>query len=271
MLFIKILFVLIILYLAFYNRNMLYRRFKPRFEEVPGKGGLGVDMVYCITMKNRKAYVNEQMKGLDCPYKLFNAITPQDLSYLDYLVMSSTYIPYKNPGIYRKFTRLPVGLSFFMCYLDAFKNGYKNIMVLEDDIKFNTSIEELKKTIGEWKSTHCQIMYLGYCHLNCKKAKYEELTSTVHQIVSDQKVVCNHALLIKREMLEKYFEKFHFWFMDRQNDNVLDRFVRSNNIPRCVPPRGYVQQNVPMLGSNNENKNDKLHTCHVKTNTKFFD
>ena len=271
MILIKILFVLVTLYFAFYNRNMLYRRFKSRFEMVSGRDKLGVDMIYCITMKNREDYVRKQMGGLGCPYKMFHAITPNDLSYLDYFVMSSTYIPYRNPGIYRKFTRLPVGLSFFMCYLDAYKNGYKTIMVLEDDIKFNTSIEELKKTIGEWKSTYCKIMYMGYCHLNCKKASYKELTPTVYQVVSEQKMVCNHALLIKREMLEKYFQIFHFWYMDRQNDNVLDRFVRSNNIPRCVPPRGYIQQNVHMLGSNNENKNDKLHTCHVKTNTKFFD
>ena len=262
--------VLMALYFAMYNSRTLYHRFKSKFETVHGNKTLGVDMVYCITMDNREEYVRKTLGELDVSYKMLHAITPSDLCILDYMAMSSTYIPYKNPGIYNKPTRLPLGVSFFMCYYDAYVNGYDTIMILEDDIKFMVSFDQLHTTVREWKSTPCEFMYLGYCHLMCKNAKYNQLTHNVHEVISDNRIVCNHATLIKRSVIQKYCKYFWTLYMTKQNDNILDEFLRSHSIRRCVPPRGYINQNVPALGSNNGNKNDKLFTCHTPTNTKLL-
>ena len=267
--FLVLMVVLVALYYALYNSRVLYRRFKSRFESVPGKNTLGVDMVYCITMDNREEYVRKTMGEVGAKYKMFHAVTPSDLNILDYMAMSSTYIPYKNPGIFNKPTRLPLGISFFMCYYDAYMNGYDTIMILEDDIQFMVSPDQIRTTVREWKATPCEFMYLGYCHLTCKKAKYDQITPNVHEVVSDSRIVCNHATLLKQSVIQKYCKYFWTLYMTKQNDNILDEFLRSHSIRRCIPPRGYINQNVPVLGSNNGNKNDKLFTCHTSTNTKL--
>ena len=221
-------------------------------------------------MDNREEYVRKTMGELGQDYTLFHAISPNDLSIVDYMAMSSTYLPSNNPGIFNRPTRLPVGLSFFMCYYDAFVRGYDTILILEDDIKFAVSTEHLTQTIKEWKDAPCEMMYLGYCHMNCSKSKYNSISPNIYGIDSDNRIVCNHAIMLKKSLLEKYFKNFIFLYMTKQNDNILDQFMRNNDIYRCVPPRGYINQNVPELGSNNGNKNDNLHTCHVSTNTRLY-
>ena len=267
---ITVMVLFLTLYYLMYNSHTLYRRFKSRFELVPGKQkGLSVDMTYCITMDNREEYVRKIMGELKTEYTIFHAVTPASLSIIDYMAMSSTYIPYKNPGIYKKPTRLPLGISFFMCYYDAYIKGYDTIMILEDDIEFKVSSDQLVTTVKEWNSTPCEFMYLGYCHLTCKKAEYTELTPNVSEVISDSRIVCNHATLLKKSVIQKYCKKYWSLYMTKQNDNILDEFLRTNNIRRCIPPRGYINQNVVALGSNNGNKNDNLHTCHTPTNTKL--
>ena len=267
---ITVMVLFLTLYYILYNSHTLYRRFKSKFEHVAGKPrGLGVDMVYCITMDNREKYMRGVMSDTGAEYTILHAVTPSDLNTIDYLAMSSTYIPYKNPGIYKKPTRLPLGISFFICYYDAYIKGYDSIMILEDDIEFKVSVEQLITTVKEWEDTHCEFMYLGYCHLSCRKAKYNQLTVNVNEVISDDKIVCNHATVMKKTFIQKYCKYFWTMYMTKQNDNILDNFLRTNSIRRCIPPRGYINQNVPALGSNNGNKNDNLYTCHTQTNTKL--
>ena len=84
-------------------------------------------MVYCMVMPNRLGYAKQKMGELNTTYKLFNAVQKEDLAIVDYTHMSHTFEK-KNQGYYHKFTKLPVSLSFFMCYYDAYLNGYDTIM-----------------------------------------------------------------------------------------------------------------------------------------------
>jgi hypothetical protein len=106
----------------------VYSRFRHKFEIVEGGDRSGqVGMVYCIAMPNRLGYAKQKMGELNTTYKLFHAVQKEELAKVDYTHMSSTYDK-KNPNLYLQFTKLPVSLSFFMCYYDAYLNGYDTIM-----------------------------------------------------------------------------------------------------------------------------------------------
>ena len=129
----------------------LYERFKNRFKIVKGKTQLNeIDMVYAITMPERKEYITKQINklGVTCTY--FNAITPNDLTTQDYNTLSSINNP--RSDIFKKYTRLAVLLSFILCFMDSLEKGYNTIVVFEDDISINVDLPTLgSPTIPHFK------------------------------------------------------------------------------------------------------------------------
>ena len=150
----------------------MYARFKDRFEDVEGSGDGPVDMVYVICMPSRKNYAANASSVVSAKFRVLNAITPKELTPSDYQALSETLNP-RNKMLYKKMTKLPVCLSFFMCYYDAYARGSETIAVFEDDIKYEVSIDRIKRTIAEFGKTSCEICFLGYCWSNCKRIREE--------------------------------------------------------------------------------------------------
>merc|ERR1712110_881168 len=111
-------------------------------------------MIYGIYMPERYDYTKKMINEFGQNYKSFKAITPDDLTENDYHTLSQTFDPkdrkFGVETIYKKKTKLPVALSFFMCYYDAYINKYNFTMVLEDDIKYGVEMTQITKAIRDF-------------------------------------------------------------------------------------------------------------------------
>ena len=259
------LILVVLLILVILNiKSLMYNRFRGRFEYVQQSNDLPVDMVYCISMPQRIEYVTKQMKEIGTSYKLFHAISPQDLTTLDYLMFSTTLIP--GTHLYKKFTKLPVILSFFMCYYDAWKNGYDSICILEDDIILKESVQNIRTLIHEFNATAgVDILYMGYCWLDCRNPEqFKQISPSLRLVPNNKRILCNHAMVLNKDLIDRYMRQYNLFLNNINNDTNLDKFLKDNTIPRAVPTHGYIDQNYEKLGSNNENDNSRNKTCIIK-------
>ena len=238
----------------------LYERFKHKFEN--HENGIDslkgtVDKVYCISMPQRKDYITKKMNELGTSYTLLNAVTPDDLTPLDYEQLSETMNP-KNKAMYKKITKLPLQVSFTVCILDALKNNYETFMILEDDITIEKDIETIKKGIEQFKTSKYNLFYMGYCTYTCfiwsivpDKDELVEVNSHIN---------CTHAIVYKKSVVPLLLDTIYP--MKDYYDNMLLK------VPdKCVPNTAYFDQAREELGSLNEDDNPtgKLPTCSFRT------
>ena len=99
---------------------------------------IDIDGTVCDDIKNEDSHLYptskvyegslEQINKLNVKCKYLDAVKPTDLSKKNYDLLSTT----NKTGslIYNKFTRLPVMLSFIMCFIDALENNYKTIIIM---------------------------------------------------------------------------------------------------------------------------------------------
>ena len=259
--------LILLLWYLLTNKRRIYSRFKSRFEIIGGKSPFPTTMVYCISMPDRIDYVKKQMEKLETPYKLLHAISPKQLSIIDYLTISPNV--HLNPfsRLFKRFTKLPVSLSFFMCYYDAYLNGYDSISIFEDDIMFDVSPGEIKKLTSEFVDSDQEVLFLGYCWHKCKnKTEYKQVSPNLYQTPPRKGILCNHALAMKREFFAKYVNRSPIIFYTRTNDKTLSRYMVRHNTKKAIPIEPVVFQNVPLLGSNNENINSNIRktTCILR-------
>lgn len=255
--YVPVFILIVILVYLLTAKYRIYNRYKSRFNFIKNTNDLPVDMVYCISMPNRIEYAPDQMNRLGTSYTLFNAISPKDVSRLDYLTMMiRTYLPW-NTRYFKKMTRLPVALSFFMCYYDAYLNGYDSICIFEDDIHFPHGKDKLVPTLNEWKDSDADVLFLGYCHLKCR-GEFTEISENLMKVPNSHNIACNHGLGMKKEFIYRYAIRNPFLFWATTNDRDLSSYMQRNNTSKAIPKRAIVYQNVSELGSNNEHKNTNI-------------
>jgi GR25 family glycosyltransferase involved in LPS biosynthesis len=225
--------------LKFYDKN--------RFQLIKGDDSLNVDMVYVITMPQRKEYVKSEMKKLKTSYTMFDAISPNDLTKEDYDKLSN--INNKNSDIYKKYTRLPVLLSFIMCFADSLKHGYSTIAIFEDDVKIIN--ENINESLSEFKESNNDVFYMGYCFLNC-----HQITRPNKNLIelSDPDLLCCHSICIKTKILPGLIE--YCFPMKSSSDELFRNYYKLNNIKVCVPKQVYFTQNRQSLESLNDSIED---------------
>ena len=255
--YVPVFILIVILVYLLTARYRVYNRYKSRFNFIKNTNDLPVDMVYCISMPNRIDYMTKKMEEIGTSYTMFNAISPKDINILDYLTMMSiTYIPgHKH---FKKMTKLPVALSFFMCYYDAYLKGYDSICIFEDDIHFPHGKDKLVPTLKEWKDSNADVLFLGYCHLKCHGG-FKQISNNLMEVPNSHRIVCNHAVAMKRDFFSRYVNSSPFLFWSAENDSVLSSYMKRNNVSKAIPKQPIVYQNVSELGSNNENKNTNIH------------
>ena len=242
-----ILVITLALLFLFYFKKASFNLTGNRFKTVKGKRSFpGIDMVYVISMPQRKEYITEQIDklGVTCTY--FDAVKPADLTTSDYDTLSSINDP--KSKIYKKYTRLPVLLSFVMCFMDALSKGYKNIVLFEDDIKMTTSISTLNSSLSEFNKSDCDVFYMGYCYLNCKNPIKQLFNSLVE--ISDRDLLCCHSMSIKTRILPALIN--YCFPMNFNSDELFRNFYISKGIHVCVPKKVYFEQNRETVESLNE-------------------
>jgi hypothetical protein len=215
----------------------LYDKFKNRFTLNTNTFKLNsVDMVYAIAMPQRINYITEQINtmGLQCKY--LNAITPDDFKEYEKTLLSDVNKLFSS--LYGLNTRLAVLFSFIMCYIDAIKNGYQTIIVFEDDIIINVSLDTLNKATTEFVNSDNDIFYMGYCFLNCKQTYREEYTYL--KGLTDPSILCGHATCIKTKILPALIN--YSFPMKKPSDEIFTEYFIRNKIRACVPKSVYFDQ-----------------------------
>ena len=230
------------------NIESIYNRFKNRFVTLKS-GELSVDMVYCIVMPQRKDYITEQINklGVSCTY--FNAITPDDLTVDDYNEIST--INNIRSDIYAKYTRLPVLLSFIMCFMDSLKKGYSTIIIFEDDISINVEPKLLNESLDEFSKSNLDVFYMGYCFMNCNQLirQFKNLVE-----LSDSNLLCCHSMCIKTRILPGLID--YCFPMINNSDEMFRNYYILNQIKIGVPRSVYFTQNRKLLNSLNDSIED---------------
>lgn len=239
----------------------LYDKFSYKFEKNNNFENLGVvDCIYCIVMPKRKKYMISVFDKLKLNYTFFNAITPVDITQKQYNILSSTND--KNSKLYNKNTRLPLQLSFTMCYLDAIKKGYNTIIIFEDDVVVKVDTHTLIDSISEFKKSDYVFFYMGYCWMDCK----QEFTIDKLINVPDKQLFCCHSICYKVKYLPSLIKSMYP--MNDNLDNNIVNFIKENNYKVCVPSTTFFDQNRSVLGTLNDDDNEgELPTCN-KTLTK---
>jgi len=209
--------------------NDLKFKFKNRFEvSLTGDKFNCIDMVYVVVMPERNNYITTKMKELGIKYKKFDAVKPVDLSDLDYNTLSTINEPGSN--IYNKKTRLPVLLSFIMCFMDAIENGYSTITIFEDDIVINSDKITINNGLCEFVKSQNDVFFMGYCFLDCKQDKTER---TFISELSNPSVICGHAISYKTKILP---ELINYCFkMTKPSDELFTEYYVKNKIKVAVP------------------------------------
>ena len=219
-----------------------------------------VDCVYCITMPERKKYITEKLNSLDINYKLFNAITPKDLSYHEYDNLS--YTNDSDYEIYNIPTRLALQMSFTVCFMDAIKNNYKTIMIFEDDIIVNVDLKTLTNSLNIFKKSDYALFYMGYCLMNCTQ-NFNLENSDILINVPDKSVACAHAICYKVKYLPSLIN--NIFPMSYNFDNNITMFVKKYKLDICVPSKPYFEQNRIQLGTlNNDDYIGMLPICNIE-------
>jgi len=211
-----------------------------------------VDMVYVMAMPQRIEYVTEQINkmGLHCKY--LDAVKPSDLTKETIDKISEV----NKPGtiLYNLPTRLCHLLSFTMCCIDALKNGYKVIIIFEDDIIINVDNATLNNATTEFvNNSNLDLFYMGYCFLNCgQKMDKKEFKYLIK--LYDPSLLCNHATCIKTKMLPNLIN--YCFPMKKPTDEMFTTYFHSKKINVCIPQTTYFDQ-VPR---------DQMESLNVSTN-----
>jgi len=207
----------------------IYNRSIDRFN------GLSQCDFYCMYLPKRESYIQSVLNQIPFSICYFKSITPNDISNEEYnsLVFTKTY---------RK-TVLACMLSFTMCAIDALRNKKDVFGLFEDDIKINekANLEELSGCIDEFKQSEFDVLYLGYCKLNCNQnfkplSKYQYLYS-----VPNKSILCNHAIMIKTNILPSMIKDFYPMVFAHDFQQI--RFYKKNNIKICIPKIPFFIQN----------------------------
>ena len=222
----------------------IYDKFIKKFNFYnKGKNLENVDMIYSIVMPDRKDYMINKLNQMNINYTLFDAVTPADLNSSDYTSLVS-----EQRLIDRK-TRLPVQLSFTMCYLDAIKKGYTTIIVFEDDLVINADNKLVSSSIEEFKNSDFVMFYMGYCELNCNQNFNKNEYKYLVNVPDYSKLWCCHSICYKVSFLQELIN--YIYPMNNDFDIKITEFLKNKNYKVCIPKKVYYDQDKN-LGTNNE-------------------
>ena len=246
--------VLIFVFLFYFKSNFsknsfldnFYNKYKFRFKNYDSNKSFDVvDQVYCIVMPDRKEYMINQMNKLGINCKFLDAITPKDLSKNDYNSLSK----HKRYTTEKK-TRLPLQLSFTMCYMNAIKNNYQTIIVFEDDLTIISDKNTIINGITEFKKSDFAMFYMGYCWLNCDQQF--ELNGSIANVKDYSRLLCAHSICYKVSYLKSLIN--FLYPMNDEFDTKLTKFLKKYKYTVCIPKQVYFDQNKD-LGTLNETYN----------------
>jgi hypothetical protein len=148
------------------------------------------DHVYCINLDSRK----DRLISAEKEFKKFN-VNFERISGIKNKFMIEKIISDAEAGIV---------LTHKLIYIDAIKNNYNNILILEDDLIFrDTFVEDFNKTIKELPEDW-DLFYLGGLYWWSSPTQHSENISIANKILGA------HAIGIKSTVFETMLNLINF-------------------------------------------------------------
>ena len=222
-------------------------------QEIPS-----VDCIYCIYMEDRYKYIQSRFNNYEVTNVTYvKACTPLDLTIHDYKTYSTT-MDEKSP-IYKLLTKFPVHISYLACMYHAWKQKFDYIMIFEDDILFTEPLSELIRISESFVKKNCgDVLYLGYCHLDCK-ANVEMIDDDLIMLPYDAPIRCKHAMIHKMSYVDNFLKQHGA--LGQRSDLYFEKYYQKNKIKRVICRRPFIFQNRQELKSHNENWSPHLKIC----------
>lgn len=240
----------------------LYTKFETRFSN-SGEGTLpnNTDCIYCIYSDKRKQHIKDTFNQLGLDVTYFKGIFPDDITDKEYDTLSCTNTKEGTCTIANKKSRLPVQLSFVMCMMNAIKNGYKNIIIFEDDIDVQVDRDTLEKSLGEFYNSSYDMFYMGYCLMSCLQSFDKNKHKYIAE-VPNKKLLCHHAIAMKTNVFHELLE---FLFpMIIQKDHAFKAYFKHYDRSVCVPKKSYFNQRRDLFKTENGSTSFNHKTCNLE-------
>jgi hypothetical protein len=193
--------------------------------------------------------------GVEAIY--FDAVKPSDLTTEDYTTLSHVNNP--KSYMFQKYTRLPILISFIMCFMDALVNNYSTIILFEDDIMVKVDKNTLINSIKEFNESDMDVFYMGYCFLNCSQPvnNFDYLVK-----ITDNNLICCHSMCFKTHFLQELID--YSFPMTYNADELFRNFYQLQKLNVCVPRSVYFTQNRTSVDSLNESRDNPelFKTCN---------
>jgi GR25 family glycosyltransferase involved in LPS biosynthesis len=193
------------------------------------------DHIYCINLDKRtdrwgdsvKEFEKHNLNGVE----RFSAIDGNSLHLLD------------NP--YLKNGEVGLNLTYLALLADAKKKGYKNILILEDDVVFaddcnNSFVDFFSQVPDDWK-----IIYFGGNHFNGKPIVIDK------NVIKLTNTYATHCLAIKHDVFDEIINIVKE--MKKPIDVYLTQIQRAHSTYSFVPALAWQRESYSDIQNQNTN------------------
>ena len=190
-----------------------------------------VDKVYCINLVNENEKLDTFIEmitkhGINCEIIRVNKLKDSKLFMFFFNKLSN----YKSPG------ELGCLLSHLMCCIDAKKNNYKNIIILEEDC---IPIKNINKVFSDCKNV---ILSKPYVYLGASQWNWSNHLEFHKKYYNAWRTCGSFAIYLNKEMIPLLIEEYKK--MNKSIDNVMFDYYNT-------PPK-YHNQNKEYYGLNKQ-------------------
>lgn len=198
----------------------IYNQYVDRFGAYSQNKMDGNIDVYAVYIPQRLEYIKKTLDDFGFSYTLFQGLTKEQLTTQDYQKLSTTYMVGPNVfpcyickglnahfRIYRKYSKLPVHLSYMSCIQHSLENSEKDyLLIFEDDIYFEgIDMQGLQKYIREFQEKEYDVLYLGFCYCKDGDKLKPSPDSCIIELPKNQSISCKHAILYRKSYLKTMF------------------------------------------------------------------
>lgn len=207
--------------------------------------------IYSIHRPDNKKVIQQtlQLLGLN-EVIMFEKLTKDyDLAKDDYRFLSTIYLSMTpelcnkchiiHDCIYEKSAVLQNHLSYMFCLRNSLENTLSShSLILEDNIEFTISIQELHNIIHEFIEKDLDVLYLGFSyihHNNNHENKLYPMSSHSNLIIlpNNQVIGSRKAIVYKKHYIEKLFSKL--LPLSYSSEVMLSHIHVDMNAKICIP------------------------------------
>lgn len=213
---------------------------------------MNIDKIYVINLKKREDRLLKidklfkKIGGIFPNYVKVEAVDGNTLSIQDNnnLTLKSKYL-YENPTLFMDIKSkgaLGCYLSHLKIWEDAIKNNYNNIIIFEDDVQTDLTLDEIMKYINSVPNDY-DIAYLDYLCLDCTNNIYVNNYWNENKLDS---ITQTSAYMLSKKGIQKLLK--NVYVIEMQIDYYLSTYAIINkDFKRCLANKKIFYQGLTGL------------------------